>query len=199
MYRVVKVETISTGKRLSKLLEERGITQEKVAGMIGKNGVSVQSVSAWVNDKAKIRKNTLVQIADILDVDVDYLLCNSLTPRAAVSMTNFDNVQNENELAEQLKTIKEFEKLREYLEVIGFKIEEVFGTPIETGDSDQFQFIENGKIYTIEEQITEPSEVKQLITYPDSSQCEIDDSEYRALLDSIKKYILFQFDSVKNK
>lgn len=197
VYKVVKVETISTGKRLSNLLEEKGLTQEKFAGMIGKNGVSVQSVSAWVNDKAKIRKNTLIQIAEILDVDVDYLLCKSITPRANISKAEFSNIQSEDELVEQLQSIKEFEKLREYLEIIGFKIEDVFGSPQETGDSVQFQFIENGKIYTVEEQLTEPSEMKKVITYPDLSTQEIADSDYYTLLDSIKKYILFQLNSIK--
>lgn len=197
MYKVVKVENISTGKRLSNLLEERGLTQEKFAGMIGKNGVSVQSVSAWVNDKSKIRKNTLIQIAEILDVDVDYLLCKSVTPKANISKAKFSNIQNENELVEQLQNIKEFEKLREYLEIIGFKIEDVFDNSQATGDTVQFQFIENEKVYTVEEQLTEPSEIKKVITYPDLSTQEITDSDYYTLLDNIKKYILFQLDSIK--
>lgn len=62
------------GKRLKDLLEEKGMTQRTLAGLID---ATEMSVSRYINGNRTPRGPVIVQIAKALGVTTDYLLGNS--------------------------------------------------------------------------------------------------------------------------
>ena len=63
--------TIAIGEKIRSLREERGLTQEKLAGRLD---VSFQAVSSWERDEYLPGLENLVQLADILDVSVSAIV-----------------------------------------------------------------------------------------------------------------------------
>lgn len=64
------VITMSIGERISSLRKERNISQAQLAGMLD---VTRQAVSKWENDLTAPDTIKLIQLADVLDTDVEYL------------------------------------------------------------------------------------------------------------------------------
>ncbi len=62
---------MTLGQKLKLLLKDNNMTQEDLAERLD---VSRQAVGKWVNDKGIPEVNKLVQISDIFDVSLDYLL-----------------------------------------------------------------------------------------------------------------------------
>ena len=66
----------SLAKRIKGIRKERGLTQEQLAD---KAGLSWNFIAKIETDNATISLQTLVSIANILDVSIDYLLLNDDT------------------------------------------------------------------------------------------------------------------------
>lgn len=64
--------------RLKSLLKKRGITQKKLAEMLGTTGAAV---SRYVNGERSPRSDTLARMAVALNTSTDYLLGLSDSPR----------------------------------------------------------------------------------------------------------------------
>lgn len=62
---------MTLGQKLKALLKESGMTQEDLAERLE---VSRQAVGKWINDKGMPEVGKLVQISDLFDVSLDYLL-----------------------------------------------------------------------------------------------------------------------------
>ena len=62
---------MTLGQKLKALLKESRMTQEDLAEQLE---VSRQAVGKWVNDKGIPEVGKLVQISDLFDVSLDYLL-----------------------------------------------------------------------------------------------------------------------------
>jgi transcriptional regulator with XRE-family HTH domain len=62
------------GKRLKKLREDKGMTQGFLAELLN---VSRQSIGGYENDNVDPGIDTLVNIADVFNVSLDYLLCRT--------------------------------------------------------------------------------------------------------------------------
>lgn len=62
---------MTLGQKLKALLKESGMTQEDLAERLE---VSRQAVGKWANDKGIPEVGKLVQISDLFDVSLDYLL-----------------------------------------------------------------------------------------------------------------------------
>ncbi len=60
------------GKRLNKVRKERGFTAQEMADRLN---VAIRTYRNYESDTTSPSLETLVQIADILDVTTDYLLC----------------------------------------------------------------------------------------------------------------------------
>ena len=60
------------GKRLNKVRKERGFTAQEMADKLN---VAIRTYRNYESDTTSPSLETLVQIADILDVTTDYLLC----------------------------------------------------------------------------------------------------------------------------
>lgn len=61
---------MSIGERITELRKERNIAQADLAKLMD---VSRQAVSKWENDQAAPDTVRLIQLADVLDTDVEYL------------------------------------------------------------------------------------------------------------------------------
>ena len=69
------VDYIELGKRIKKIRKSKGITQEQLAENIG---LSTQYISNLETAKSKGSLETIVKIANIFEVSVDELLCDSV-------------------------------------------------------------------------------------------------------------------------
>lgn len=61
---------MSVGERISTLRRDRNISQYQLSKLLG---VSRQAVSKWENGQSSPDTVNLIQLADVLDVDVEYL------------------------------------------------------------------------------------------------------------------------------
>jgi len=59
------------GERLKMLREKAGVSQQKIADMVG---LTQQAVGKWENDKAEPDLATVTKLADFFDCSTDYLL-----------------------------------------------------------------------------------------------------------------------------
>ena len=98
------------GRRIKEIRESRGYTQEQVAEKLN---LSVQHVSVIERGVKSPRLDTFVRIANILEINADYLLRDVL--RVSSQLTS-------NELYKMLGQVSEKEK-RRILEVVRVLIE----------------------------------------------------------------------------
>ncbi len=86
---------MTLGQKLKALLKESGMTQEDLAEQLE---VSRQAVGKWVNDKGIPEVAKLVQISDLFDVSLDYLLKEDWTeknmPHMAEAAVSRQSVRN---------------------------------------------------------------------------------------------------------
>ena len=61
---------MSVGQRITELRKEQNISQLQLAKALG---ISRQAVSKWENDQSLPDTANLIQLADILDTDIEYL------------------------------------------------------------------------------------------------------------------------------
>ena len=61
---------MSIGERISELRKERNVSQGQLADSLG---ITRQAVSKWENDLAVPDALKMIQLADILDTDIEYL------------------------------------------------------------------------------------------------------------------------------
>ena len=62
--------------RLRELRNKSGLTQNDIATKLG---VSGQTILNWENGIYEPKINQLIQLADLFDVSIDYLLCRKTT------------------------------------------------------------------------------------------------------------------------
>lgn len=68
---------MSIGERITSLRKEKHISQYQLAKILG---VSRQAVSKWENDQTSPDTLNLIQLADILDTEVEYLATGKQCP-----------------------------------------------------------------------------------------------------------------------
>lgn len=61
---------MSIGERITELRKEKNLSQGQLAGLLD---VTRQAVSKWENDQSSPDTIKLIQLADVLDTDVEYL------------------------------------------------------------------------------------------------------------------------------
>ena len=72
------------GKRIISHRKRLGMTQDRLAEQLG---VTAQAVSKWENDQAAPDTIKLIQLADLLDVDVEYLATGRVNQPKVVTTT----------------------------------------------------------------------------------------------------------------
>lgn len=65
-----EVGIMSIGERITELRKEQNLSQGQLAGLLD---VTRQAVSKWENDQSSPDTIKLIQLADVLDTDVEYL------------------------------------------------------------------------------------------------------------------------------
>lgn len=97
-------------QRLKEARTEKGVTQEEVAGFLG---FSRPTYTAYESGRRKPDQDTLVKIAQYLNVSTDYLLglTNIKTPAQTIAAHHDGEDWTEEEL-EDIENFKEFVKMR---------------------------------------------------------------------------------------
>lgn len=85
----MKVDYISLGQRIRKFRLEKGMTQERLSEL---SGLTPAHFSHIETGNTKVSLPSLVEIASVLDVTLDDLLCNSIVRTKHVSVTEMDNL-----------------------------------------------------------------------------------------------------------
>lgn len=78
---------MTLGNRISSLRKERGLSQEDVAAALN---VSRQAVSKWENDQSSPDTENLILLAQLLDVELEYLATGSQAEEPAFEETPAD-------------------------------------------------------------------------------------------------------------
>lgn len=73
------------GKKILSLLELRGMKQKELAAKIG---VSVVTISRYINQDRVPQLEILVRMAEVLDTTTDYLLNKSLNPNRSGTLSD---------------------------------------------------------------------------------------------------------------
>ena len=111
--RIIKVEKISFSSRLKELMKEQGISQAKLAEMLG---VSKNTVSSWISKDVPVRyykKERLAEIGKIFDVDPEYLDCSQVERRRqAVDFSTPELNERARMIGRELLVIKMLDELQ---------------------------------------------------------------------------------------
>lgn len=83
---------MSIGERITQLRKERNLSQGQLAGLLD---VTRQAVSKWENDQSSPDTIKLIQLADVLDTDVEFLATgrNSYARRPPVVLQSTEIVE----------------------------------------------------------------------------------------------------------
>lgn len=76
MYSIIKEESYGTIERIKELMDNRGLTQQAFADLIG---VNIRSVTRWFSG-TPIRKSNLAIIAEKMECDLAFLECTQDYP-----------------------------------------------------------------------------------------------------------------------
>jgi len=96
------------GDKIAELRKQKGLTQEKLADIIG---VSAQSVSKWENSATMPDIMLLPMIADIFDVTIDSLFGKTVVKKSdVVSVDEIPNAAYYNLLETMQKAWNDFDK-----------------------------------------------------------------------------------------
>lgn len=195
---VVSVVPISTGSRLKELMKEKGMTQKELAEICGTHE---KTVSQWVNDSCKIRKANIKLLAKALDVDAAYLECKQVGKSKQTGKQRQQDVLAEPDSREETKRLfEEFGRMSafiNYLKALGVQIDEC---PVDGyEDTVKDQFIQDGKLITIEQGIKVPTEYVQSISLPDGTKFELSEAEFEKIQKDAEEFILFKMNQASNK
>lgn len=100
----------AVGRRIKAFREQKGITQEVIAEAID---ISLSHISRIENGHTKPSLEVLVQIANVLDVSIDALLCDSLIQSQIIFQSELSKLL-EGCSSKELKMIVEIAKVSLY-------------------------------------------------------------------------------------
>lgn len=152
--KLVKIEKISFALRLKDLLKVNNRTQEWLSF---ETGISTKAISSWMKGTPLTRnkEEKLKQIADLFDVDPDYLDCKQVEKRKKESIPTKGKEQKGD-----AKLLAIYDNLFPYMERTGIRVKWI---PNECNhNAIQTQVIENGCLATYE--YSEPSDYHFEIT-----------------------------------
>ena len=108
---------MSIGERIGELRKAQNISQGKLAQAMG---VSRQAVSKWENDQMEPDSLKLIQLADLLDTDIEYLATGrrSYGRRPPVVIKEVETVEKIVEKPIEVEKIVEIERIVEVEKVV---------------------------------------------------------------------------------
>jgi transcriptional regulator with XRE-family HTH domain len=170
---------VSFGIRLKQLINDKKMTQEKLAELVG---VTPNSVSGWITGKSPLKQNKeliLNTIANEFDVDVDYLVCKQVEKRK--KELNFNDIDTHKAFEE----FKRFELYKKFLKLSNIDIE-IISEPI--GEQVEGQDILDGKIITYT--YYEESKESIAVTYEGKTKL-LEVEEFENFMDNILLFTKF--------
>lgn len=87
---------MTIGKRLKKLIKERGLTQRELARL---TGFRQSDFSEWINDVRTPRPEALVEIANALEISVEELLSSDSRGLSDIDQRLLELTQADKQLA----------------------------------------------------------------------------------------------------
>ena len=198
MIHVVSAVPISTGSRLKELMKEKGMTQKELAEICGTHE---KTVSQWVNDSCKIRKANIELLAKALDVDAAYLECKQVSKSKQADKQKQQDFLAEPDCREETKRLLEelgrMSAFIDYLKALGIEVNKNPSDGYE--DTAEDQFIQDGKLITIEQAIKVPTKYVLSILLPDGTAFELSETEFERIQKDVEEFVLFKMNQVSNK
>lgn len=198
MIRVVSAVPISTGSRLKELMKEKGMTQKELAEICGTHE---KTVSQWVNDSCKIRKANIELLAKALGVDAAYLECKQVGKSKQADEQKQQDFLAESDCEKETKRLlEELGRMSAFIDYLKALDVEVNGIPSDGyGDTAEGQFIQDGKLITIEQAVKVPTEYVQSISLPNGTKFELSEAEFEKIQKDAEEFILFKMNQASNK
>ena len=205
--KVIKVQNISTGIILKRLIDERFTTHKKFveafnkwkdnSSYSGRPHIMEKDLSRWIRGVVKKPHDIkLKMFSDFFGVDIDYLKCEKIRIPRINSETKFklaESIQEES-LLKSLKKEESLSALEKYCKHLGIKIT---SEPIKTVPVISIEeVIQDGKLYTIEITDDSPSDVELTVLLQDGSSTTITDNQLDELSANIERYVEFEFSKL---
>lgn len=217
--RILKADSISTGKRLRELIDAAFPSQNTFldAFAIWKDDhpkyskiktPSAKDLSRWLNDTVRMRPNRIHMFADYFSVDFEYLDCTQLEPKKKkgrgkqtilTSVERWDKEIDTDALVKELMEVEGDLTLIEFLKSMSYLIEFSPRSSEPSSSSSVEQLLINKTIYTIEHTVDTPEAWAITLTYPNGTVQEVTNSELDSLLTGIRKYINFSMESIRKE
>ena len=176
---ITKIKQITTADRIRLLLQEKGISQLKLADQLE---TSPQTVSAWMKGSPPHRFKK--QLAEFFDVDVDYIMCKQPYRKKSERFKEYNQKIQDIDF-EAIRTEYEQQKtLIRLLELFGYKVIAV--TPKEE-PPEQLHIDEDGIEYTITEDAA--FSFDEFIQDPEGKRYKFNTND---LFNRIKNQIIFE-------
>lgn len=105
---------MTLGEKITKQRKELNYTQEQLAEILN---VSRQSISKWESDISYPETDKLIELGNLFDCSMDYLLKDDITEKTGVKESNF--TQKIDEHIKKAITDKNKNKLKKILTIIG--------------------------------------------------------------------------------
>lgn len=180
---------ITCGKRLRKCIEEKNMKQKDVAAAAH---FTEQHISNIVKGKCKLTTDTARALSKVLDVRMEYLLCEDNYK------TDFEesllSMKNHGEVTDCLCKILDCKGYSfyqdEYTEnTKPYKVITIYSTEVEVTPKNELNKLIERKLYLENEQTI------FALKHPDGRVIRISSKHFFALLDDIKKYIDFKLQT----
>lgn len=183
---IIKSEKYGTNERIKEWLAEKKKTQEKFAEDIG---VDPRTVNRWFNG-AKIRRNNLEKIADVMECDVDFLKCTQNYPKKCES--------HKIKLSNDNKFHKHLWRIRELMNDTNEKITFTINFKSETFETYEGTFIEGDTRYYFEDiSPNYDGEIIYNVSINDEDPIEKTEAEIKDFVNRIIKFISFEIEHLK--
>lgn len=206
---ILSVKEISLASRLKELLAEgsghNGIPLPKKSLYSFEVGdktkrINKNTITNWLDEKNpvmldRIDKDALQNVADYLDVDIDYLLCKQVEKRK--NFSKFNSQINKDEYIRQLHLLDVGKPL---IKALGYEVTEK-ATGIETDilydiieekyrETVKDKTVTRTKYYLIEYECNSPSGIRFELNKTGATVLKLTESEYFDLIDDMESYSL---------
>lgn len=109
------------GDKLSRLRKEYNYTQEQLADILG---VSRQSISKWESDTSYPETDKLIELGNLFDCSMDYLLKEEITERSGIPSASTEGVLAQ--IGRKVTGDENKRKVKRILKIVGMVLAAIF-------------------------------------------------------------------------
>lgn len=204
--KIIKVEPISFGFRLKRLIDEHGYKSQKSfvqsfnEWLLQQNQfetpIKEKDLTRWIKGTVQPRDYRIEQFANFLEEDADFLKLKTHR-RARGNHIDYSKFDANDDLQKQLKDAEQVERFLKYCELLGYKWEYI-ATNTET-ETVEVELIQDDKIITLEVPEKIPTEADLQITLPDGSIIEPTEAALQKFMETINHMIDYEFSKLKTQ